>query len=262
MKRIFAYLIAGIAISCVSNQNKAEELSKVYKEPTPIDLIELAHSKDSFLAHDFIQFDMILEFGGKERLNGRLTLATNSSKGRIDYSDGRQLLFDQSMVYADTRFKNPESARFAAYTWSYFFLFPYKLGDPGTNWSKTNQRELNGKMYNSAKLTFEDNIGDAPDDWYITYSDTSSHLIEVAAYIVTAGGTTVEEAEEDPHAISYSNYQNVNGIQFAHSWKFWEWRQDSGLTRQLGSAELSGFKFLDGKSAEFTIPKRLTKVKK
>jgi hypothetical protein len=112
---------------------------------------------------------------------------------------------------------------------------------------------LNGNVYNSQKLTFGDGVGDAPDDWYITYSDSESNLMEVAAYIVTAG-STVEEAEEDPHAISYHDYKDVDGIALAHSWQFREWRKDSGLTRQLGSAELSNFKFIEADKSDLLAP--------
>lgn len=103
-------------------------------------------------------------------------------------------------------------------------------------------------------MTFSNDVGDAPYDWYIPYSNPESILMEVAAYIVTAGGFTVEEAEEDPHAISYHDYKGVDGIALAHSWKFWEWRKDSGFTRQLGSAQLSNFKFFKAENTDSSAP--------
>ncbi|MCZ4409952.1 DUF6503 family protein [Cryomorphaceae bacterium 1068] len=263
MKEILYILSAVAMISCTqydSKQQTTDNPSTVV-ELSATQRIEAAHSKTAFLSNEIVQFDIVLEFGGTERLNGSMILATNSSKGKIVYKDGRELYYDEDLVYADTSFNNHGSARFAAYTWSYFFLFPYKLSDPGTNWSDEEQTTLNGETYNSQKLTFGEGVGDAPDDWYITYSDTETHLMEVAAYIVTAGGSTIEEAEEDPHAISYHDYKDVDGVALAHSWKFWEWRKDSGLTRQLGKARLSGLKFMTEDEFDFSALEGMVKIK-
>ncbi|MFT6996937.1 MAG: hypothetical protein ACJAQ4_000682 [Cryomorphaceae bacterium] len=255
MKELLYFVFAVVLISCTQTEPAESETAppKEKVELNPIQKIEEAHSKQDFLSKDVVQFDIILKFGGTERLNGSMTLATNSSRGHISYENGKDLYFDQNKVFVSPETENTASARFSAYTWQYFFLFPYKLSDPGTNWSKVTEANLNGNVYNSQKLTFGDGVGDAPDDWYITYSDSESNLMEVAAYIVTAG-STVEEAEEDPHAISYHDYKDVDGIVLAHSWQFREWRKDSGLTRQLGSAELSNFKFIEADKSDLLAP--------
>lgn len=257
MKQAILFLIAIGLIACgqvTTTDTIAAESPMDKVELSPTQKIEEAHSKQDFLANDVVQFDIVLEFGGTERLNGTMTLATNSTAGRISHKNGKELYYNQDKVFASPETENTGGARFAAYTWSYFFLFPYKLSDPGTNWSEVSEVNLNGDIYNSQKLTFGEGIGDAPDDWYITYSDPETNLMEVAAYIVTAGGTAVEEAEEDPHAISYHDYKDVGGTALAHSWKFWEWRKDSGLTRQLGNAELNNFKFMDSEEADLSPP--------
>jgi len=227
---------------------------------TQIEKTEAVHSKGEFLSRAIVQFDIVLEFGGSERLNGTMTLTTNSTAGKIFYQNGEEIYYQKDKVFVSPEMENTERARFAAYTWSYFFLFPYKLSDPGTNWSEEEQAILNGEAYNSQKLTFGEGIGDAPDDWYITHFDSRTNLIKVAAYIVTAGETSVEEAEKDPHAISYHDYNGIDGIPLAHSWKFWEWRKDSGLTRQLGKAELSNFQFLTDEEASLNPPENFIEI--
>ncbi|NNK81223.1 MAG: hypothetical protein HKO93_06980, partial [Flavobacteriales bacterium] len=142
-------------------------------------------------------------------------------------------------------------ARFAAYTWSYFFLLPYKVTDPGTIWSDYLDNSPLAKKSNAKKLTFEEGIGDAPDDWYIIYSDKPSGLMDVAAYIVTAGAS-IEEAEKDPHAIEYENYHMVEGIPIAKNWTFWSWRETEGLVDTLGWAELNDFRFSSMDEALFS----------
>lgn len=215
--------------------------------------VEMAHHKDAFLKKEVISFDFLLEFGGKERMNARLYLETNSNRARIKYKDGREIIVIKDSVFYSPGFENTDRIRFDAYTWSYFFLFPFKLTDPGTQWNDWPKDTLNGKQYLAEKLSFAPGTGDAPDDWYIAYADPESNLLQVGAYIVTAN-KSVEKAEEDPHAIEYRAYQLVEGIPLANYWVFWEWREEAGLTRKLGNASLRNFTFEKLTEELFQVP--------
>jgi hypothetical protein len=138
----------------------------------------------------------------------------------------------------------PEKARFDAYTWSYFFLFPYKMGDKGTNWTDFPTKEMNGISYNVNKLTFEANTGDAPDDWYVVYTDKETNLVEVAAYIVTFSKSQTE-AEQNPHAIKYTKYKEIEKIPIATEWSFYDWSEKDGLSGDVGFGTLSNIKFVN-----------------
>lgn len=204
---------------------------------------EAAHELDAFSSHETISFDIIVEFGGSQRLKARMTLGTDSGAGLIEYDNGQKLLFKGDELYSTNGLSEKKGLRFTAYTWSYFFLFPYKLSDAGTNWEDyvANHR-IGDKAHDTAKLTFEAGTGDAPDDWYIAYGDPDTHLIEVAAYIVTAGASQAE-AEEDPHAIKYEDYRLIDGVPIAHEWTFWSWRSERGLTDRLGQASIHNVRF-------------------
>ncbi len=242
-------LFAFTFLSCQQTANKKEGL---------IEKIEAAHQKSAFLANDLIRFHLNLYFGGKERLNAEFTVMTNSSKGIITLNDSTKILIDGSDVYYTPTYEKVNSVRFDAYTWTYFMLFPYKLSDPGTKWSKKSVHELNDVSYNFQTLTFEANTGDAPDDWYKVYSDQESNLLHAAAYIVTAGKTK-NEAEEDPHAIVYSDYKAINKIPIATNWTFWGWQSAKGLTDKLGYAELSKIEFLNQEEVSFDVPRNYIK---
>lgn len=235
-------------------ETKKEAPAPAPKPATFVEKVETAHKKADFLAKNALQFDIVLTFGGSERLNGTMTLLTNSSAGLIEKSNGEKIYFNKDKVFHSPTIKNSKSARFAAYTWSYFTLFPYKLSDPGTQWAAYPNSTLNGTEYNAEKLTFTAGTGDAPDDWYIAYADKASNLLEVGAYIVTAGGKEQEKAEEDPHAIKYEKYENVDGVPVANHWTFWGWRTDAGLTEQLGEATLSNIKFVEVADGFFDMP--------
>lgn len=242
-KLLAAFLITSIAfVGCKSNDEKENFVEK----------IEKAHQKTDFLAKQAVQFDFKLEFGGKERMDAQFTILTNSSQGVIEYKNGSKIIFDKDKVFYTEGIPNEKSVRFDAFTWEYFFLFPYKLSDPGTIWTAYENKEKNHEEYLTEKLTFESGTGDAPDDWYVVYVDKTTNLIEKAAYIVTANGNK-EEAEKNPHAIQYLDYKKIDGIPIATKWVYWEWKKGEGLTNKIGNASLTNIKFVTVDEETFRI---------
>ncbi len=216
--------------------------------------IEAAHEKAIFKKQHAIAFDLTLYFRGKERYNGRITQATNDKYIRLEEDSSRVIIVRGDSVFFHPSMDNPEGIRFSAYTWPYFFMLPYKLDDPGTVWTAYPDSTLNNTPYLTQKLSFEDGTGDAPDDWYIVYADTATKRINTAAYIVTSDTRSQEQAEANPHAITYHDYKLINGVPFATRWGFWEWRADSGLTRQIGSANLDNYRFVPQSTSLFNVP--------
>jgi len=249
MKQLALHIFLSLFIlGCKESEKQQNKISFVKK-------IEIAHQKEKFATKEVIQFDLKLSFGGEEKINGKVTLATNSSKGKITFDDGNIIIYDGGKVYYSPKLDST-TVRFDAYTWSYFFLFPFKLSDEGTKWESYKNEEKDSNKHLTEKLTFAPQTGDAPNDWYVVYADTNSNLIQKAAYIVTAYGTK-EEAEKNPHAIQYSNYKEFDGIPIATQWKFWGWNKKAGLTEQLGKATLLNIEFIKNDSVLFTPAKNL-----
>ncbi len=221
--------------------------------------IEKRHQKAAFLGYDAIGFDIELFFGGSKRLDAKMTLSTDSRYARIDREDGNTIIVKDDKVYASPGLKDDKSVRFAAYTWSYFFMLPYKLSDDGTQWEDYSSTAESESGVDAMKLSFESGTGDAPDDWYIVFADEKLHRITHAAYIVTAGASQAE-AEEDPHAIAYDDYSVVQGVPIAHSWTFWGWREGKGLTDQLGNATLSSVNLMEDATGTFDVPEDYLEV--
>ena len=244
MTKFFSFaLLAFVLFGCNNPEpstNKASKKEEVQKDIklTFAETTEQLHQKALFLTHDSLVFDLQLYFGGNERLIGELALATNSTGGRITYENGNYISYGSDGISHSEEI-NPNSARFAAYTWSYFALMPFKLNDPGTHWNEVALDFLDSKS--AHQLTFGENIGDAPDDWYIVNTNENGLLYD-AAYIVTAK-SSVEEAESDPHAIRYENYKSIDGIPMAHDWTFFAWNKQIGCSDTLGHATLSNFRF-------------------
>jgi len=134
-----------------------------------------------------------------------------------------------------------------------FFSLPFKLTDPGTNWELVDSLKIDSTSYATAKLTFGEDVGDAPDDWYVIYQQPQTGLLQAAAYIVTLG-KTIEKAEENPHAIVYQDYKKVDGIWVASRWTFHNWDKENGIGEQLGDASIRNIKFFDAKDDLFAQP--------
>lgn len=255
LSTLFVLFLA--AIGCQSERSTADQpvVSGFVSE------IETAHLKNDFLTKKVVQFDLVLRFGGNERLNGTISMTPDTKQIKIEHADGRTLWVDGDQVWRNPDTTAYPGARFDAFTWTYFFALPYKLSDPGTLWEDLGQLPLSGNEFDAQRLSFEGNIGDSPDDWYLVYADPATHLAKAAAYIVTYGDKTAEEGEADPHAIVYGDYKTVAGIPLAHSWTFWGWTEADGLTNQLGDAELTNFRFIEPSSNFFQAPAGALSIK-
>jgi hypothetical protein len=254
--KLFASLL--IIVSCKKAPETTKQIVEKPVENTFSQKIEITHKKDAFLSKEAIQFDAAIEFGGNEIFNATITITTTSDLAKITYKNGDEIYINKENIFVSPSLKDNKGVRFHAYTWGYFFLFPYKLSDQGTKWNYNFKTKETKTDFDVAKLTFEANIGDAPDDWYIVYSDKKTHLLEHAAYIVTAGKTK-EAAEKDPHAIKYEDYKMVDGIPFATNWGYYGWSLEKGLSDKIGNAKITNIHFVKGFRKDFSVPKNYIK---
>lgn len=234
----------------------------IEKEPEhPIMMAEMAHHKGDFLKKEVVAYQVNIEFGGKLVMQGKVWQRTDGSAIRIEDQHGRTMLFDGDEVYLAPQDANQSGVRFGIFTWTYFFAFPFKLSDPGTEWGAFQTESLMEQEFIAGRLTFDSGTGDSPEDWYHTYFDSKSHLVKAAAYIVTYSKSE-EEASVDPHAVVYENYKEVDGVPIAHTWGFYGWQEEQGLTENLGKAEISDVQFSAYQAEQFSAGSDFIKVQR
>lgn len=268
-KLVYVFIIAALAVSCKETKENPDEMMPVESdggigdgapslESSFAQSVENAHNKEEFTNHQIVSYDIQLNFNGTPRLNGNVTMRTNSSKIKITTEDGTSIIYDGNDVFVSPSTSEMKSARFDIFTWPYFMSMPFKLTDPGTKWSDLEQVSVNNNEYSKAKLSFESEVGDTSGDWYQVYADAKTNLLSYAAYIVTFG-TTKTEAEESPHAIVYSNYEVIDGIAIADQWKFYNWSEEKELFGDpIGEATLTNIKFMD--AYDFEVPADAKKI--
>jgi hypothetical protein len=227
--------------------------------PTFAQPIEAAHGAETFRRKDGLRFEFALRFGESTELLVEVVMKTDMSRIRMQQADGSKLIWDGKDAYAAPADADWARPRFTVLTWPYFLCAPFKLSDPNTHLEPKGRATLRDTTYSTAKLTFDDGVGDSPDDWYLLYRDDASGLLRAMAYIVTYH-QSVEEAE--PHAISYHHFTEVDGVQFPTEFRFWSWSEAEGLGKRLGTARLGGFRFIKTDKFTFGIPLSHRKVER
>ncbi len=226
-----------------------------------IQSVENKHRKEQFESKEVVQFDLDLSFGGKKRFLGTLSMTPNGGLVRMEDSS-KVMIWDGKEAYLSPESSTYTKTRFDVLTWSYFFAAAYKMSDPGVNHNYLgDDRPLNRDNYSASQMTFAENVGDSPEDWYIAYMDNKENLLVALAYIVTYN-TDVKKASEDPHAITYEAFIELEGIPFATQWNFWTWNWDGQLSKLLGTASVSNIKFIKKAEDLFQPSASFKKVKK
>ena len=217
--------------------------------------IEKAHDAKAWYAKDAFEAGIAVEFGGQQALAG--TLLTDPSVGhvRIEMPDGTVVVHNPEGVWkapADSAF---QGARFHILTWPYFLAAPMKLQDPGTQLEKLGKLPFeDGKKLAAARLTFDSGVGDTPDDWYVVYRDAKTDRLAGMAYIVTFGKDTAA-AEAEPHAITYHDFKEVDGIPIPTRWQFWNWSQEKGIHGEpIGHVKITDPRFVAPAPDAFAKP--------
>ncbi|MEO0895002.1 MAG: hypothetical protein AAFY71_01190 [Bacteroidota bacterium] len=236
-----------------STEQKNSEIDLAKEPILPVFLSSnnKAHGLDLWKEKDAISFQLQLFFGGKERVNSSIIMDTDFSHIKMEDQEGKVSVFKNDTAYMLYEGKTNGSTRFDLLTWPYFMSFPFKMGAPGTKLEANGEIVFDEKRYPSHKLSFGDEIGDAPDDWYKILQDPASKLVKGLVYIVTFSREQAE-AEKSPNGIIYKKYIDVEGAQIASEWEFWKMSEGS-FNQKVGYALLSNIQFISTTEKDFAI---------
>lgn len=221
------------------------------------DTVGTAHGIETYRSHQAVQADVTISYGGKTMLQGVFTFDTPVGKSRIETADGAVMVFDGKDAWVAPKDAPvpPGMARFHLLTWPYFIAAPFKLADPGTHLDDAGMKPLDAHtILPAAKLTFGENVGDSPDDWYIVYRDKDTQRLAAMAYIVTYG-KSVDEAEKEPHIAIYDAFEEVNGVTLPTRMTMWNWDPELGkIGEALGTMQVNNYRFIEPDESTFVQP--------
>lgn len=221
--------------------------------------IEQAHGVDAWRDHDALEADVAVTFGGDTVFAGRMLFPTDLSASRLETDSGVVAVFDGDAAWVSGG--EMPGARFHLLTWPYFLAAPMKLRDPGTHLDPLPDAPLSADddaLHRRARLTFDEGVGDSPDDWYVLYRHPETDRLTAMGYIVTYS-TPTEQAEQEPHAIVYQGFETVDGVEIPLRWSFYDWSDQAGISGEpIGSAELSNVRFVTPPPNAFEAPEGAT----
>lgn len=258
MKSIPAAILLLLLTAC---RNDTPDNAGPDRRPALIRDTETAHHKNDFLARETVSFDLELHRRGRPSLQASVLQRTDGTRIRIRKANGSDVLFDGTAGWLAPAGQEDAEARFDLFAWHYFFCLPWKLADPGVRWQALPDRDWEGTPCHTGRLTFAPGTGDAPDDWFLVFSDRKEGLLRGALYIVTFGDVAVKAAEKTPQAIAYGDFRPVDGIPVAHSWQFFRWHTDSLDNRETtGTAVIRNVRFNDEQAGDFAVPPDARKI--
>ncbi len=224
MKKVIA-ILSWFLISC-STQNQSEVVEQTSNRPLSDIPMSLLHS---FQAH-----------GGLEmwKTYKSLSYTRNPDKDPeqhiIDLENRKVLISAENYklgsdgeniwVSPDLEAYEGRSARFFHNLWFYFFSFPHILSDPGIKATELEKIVFNGKNYNRVKITYNENVGDSPDDQYILYLSSETNRLDFIKYSVTYYDRS---RAENFNALIYEDWIKVNGLLVPTSLQGYKWENDS-----------------------------------
>lgn len=141
-------------------------------------------------------------------LGGSTTLTDLQNRYTRIESEEQVVGFDGDNVWVHPASEDADRQRMRYNLMFYFYAFPFVVGDPGVRYEVLDQVDLGDKQYNQVKISYDDGVGDAPNDSYIICSDPETDQMEWLLYTATFGG----EASEKYSLIKYENWQSFGGV--------------------------------------------------
>jgi hypothetical protein len=216
--------------------------------------IERAHGGPAWDDTAALKADLVVEFGGERLLEATVLYDHHRGRVRLERTDGVTMVFDGERAWSWPASEIPYGPRFHLLTWPYFLAAPFKLDDPGTHIARGDLQPIGQKLCETARLTFSAGTGDTPDDWYVVYVEPRTDRLLALAYIVTYG-TTLAEAEREPHAIVYDDFAMIDGVTLARQWRFHSWDAARGVHGEpIGRATLDHIRFVTPNDHAFSHP--------
>ena len=126
--------------------------------------------------------------------------------------------------------------RFWSLTPYYFVGITFVFADKGINLTLEGSDRYKGTDYYMVKATFDDGVGDAPDDYYIIYIHKKDSTVDAIRYVVSYKGFFPEGGHTPESFMEYNGSQTVSGVILPTSYRSYAWDPKSS---KVGDAKAS-----------------------
>lgn len=209
-----------ILICCRPKQSDAQKKNKTIKK----EFTENSNSNDSLKGVALLE-KCLEAYGGLKQWkkfegleynlndNGKMVYQLTHLKDRRAFLKSKNYTvgYDGKVAWAlpDASKVSGGSAAFYYNLDFYFMGIPFLLTDPGVHVLYSGKALVNGKSYESLKITFGSGIGFTPEDVYYVYLDPESYIMQILTYSISYFDKKNAEVNS---AKVYSGWQEVQGL--------------------------------------------------
>ena len=140
----------------------------------------------------------------------------------------------------------------------YFYTMPFIMADDGINYSETESLIFEGITYPGIKITYQNGVGETPEDQYLLFYNPDTYKMEWLGYTVNfVPGIDTKEF----HFRRYNDWQEVNGLIVPKAITSYGFKDDKPTTPK-GTSTFVDVKItkVAPKSSRFEKPKKATFV--
>ena len=145
----------------------------------------------------------------------QVTVEQGRRRAYLDYpGTNSRMAWDGKQAWSEN-WKAPFPPRFAALLNYYFLNLPWLSMDRGVKLGKPGKAKLwdDPTEYITVKMTFNEGVGDTPDDYYILYVDPKNHRLKACEYIVTYAAILPPGTKATaPHILVYDKMATVDNF--------------------------------------------------
>ena len=120
----------------------------------------------------------------------------------------------------------PYNVRFWSLTPYYFVGIPFVLGDEGIHLASLGEATFEEKSYDLVKVTYDEDTGDAPDDYYIIYVGQEDHRVGALRYIVSYPGYFPDGGHAPEKLMALTGTQAIDGIILPEGYRTFWWKEE------------------------------------
>lgn len=216
MKKIYLLSLALFLFSCAGEKQEVQT-----EVPQEVD-VYTHHSesiKKVFEAHGGFDTWTNLKQLSYENGGSKTLVDLQRRYTRIE-SEAQTVGFDGKQVWVYPASENAERQRMRYNLIFYFYAFPFVVGDPGIIYEDLDQVEIKAKTYNAVKVSYNDGVGDSPNDNYIICSNPETNQMEWLMYTATFGS---EETSDRYSLIKYEGWENFEGVYLPSSLQWYQY---------------------------------------
>ena len=221
-----------------------------------VDATQRVHNIRAWWGKEVVQAEVKMDFGPGHVIEGRFTFEAHGPRARYDRRDGSSIIFDGKAAWVTPAHAKAPMGRFHVLTWPWFIVAPFKMHGDGINLSQAEIRTINGTTYSTLYQTFDNGVGDSPEDWYRFFINQETQNLDAMSYIVTYGKDPAI-ANKKPSILFYRDYKSFDGPLIATTYEFWFWDPQTGKTlgeNPKGKGTVRDVVFLKSGEANFISP--------